>query len=261
MIALTRAISPSIVHCELTHLARTPVDLERARAQHDAYETAIAKLGCEVRRLPEAPDLPDAVFVQDTAIVFDELAIIVRPGAESRRPEVASVADALREFRPLQFIEPPGTLDGGDVICVDRNVWVAVSGRTNAVGVRQLSDRLRPFGYVVRGVPISDCLHLQSAITRVADCIMVVNRRWVDPSAFRPMEFIDVDPSEPFAANALRVGNSIIYSTAFPRTQERLEARGIRVVPVDMSELAKAEGGVTCCCVLVPTPVENSIGT
>jgi dimethylargininase len=255
MIAFTREVSASIGCCELTHVPRVPIDLELVRAQHCAFEEALKLLGCEVRRLPDLPESPDAVFVQDTAIVFDEVAVICRPGAESRRAEIASVADALGEFRPLYLIQPPGTLDGGDVISVDRNVWVGRSGRTNDDGIRQLREQLAWFGYTVRSVPVNGCLHLQSAITPIANSVMLINRRWVNPSAFEQFEFIDIDPSEPFAANALRVGNSVVYATAFPQTRARLESHGIRVVAVDLSELAKAEGGVTCCCILVPIAV------
>ena len=240
----------SIGCCELTHVSRIPIDVERIDPS-TWRSRKLKSLGCDVHRLPVPPESPDAVFVQDTAVIFDEVAIICRPGAESRRPETGNVADALKEFRPLRFIEPPGTLDGGDVICVGRKVWVGRSGRTNDEGIRQLRARVEPFGYTVRGVPIAGCLHLQSAITPVADKVMLIDRRWVDPSAFEQFEFIDIDPSKAFAANALRVGNSVVYATTFRRTRERLETRGIHVVPVDMSELAKAEGGVTCCCILV----------
>jgi dimethylargininase len=261
VIAFTREVSASVGRCELTHVTRVPIDLERARAQHVAFEESLKSLDCEVRRLPNLPESPDAVFVQDTVVVLDEAAIICRPGAESRRQETTSVADALKKLCRLHSIEPPGTLDGGDVICVGRNVWVGKSGRTNDEGIRQLRDRLGRFDYAVRGVPVTGCLHLQSAITPVAEGVMLINRRWVDPLMFEGFEFIDIDPTEPFAANALRVGNSVVYSSAFPRTLERLESRGISVVPVDMSELAKAEGGVTCCCILVPTPVGNHVDT
>jgi len=251
MIAFTRDVSPSIDRCELTHLAREPIDLDRARAQHRAYEKTLARLGCEVRRLPDASELPDAVFVSDTAVVLDEVAVIARPGAESRRPETASVAAALAPLRPLRHIELPGTLDGGDVIRIGRIIHVGQSGRTNAAGIEQLRDWLRSFGYEVRGVPLSGCLHLQSAATPVADRVLVVNREFVDPSAFGDVEVIDVDPSEPFGANALWLGHAIVYPNDCPRTRDRLVARGLRVVTVDVSELAKAEAGVTCSCLLV----------
>lgn len=247
-IAFTRAISPAIGRCELTHLARSPIDLGRACDQHAAYEAALAGLGYEVRRLPPLPDCPDAVFVEDAAVVFDEVAVITRPGAESRRTETASMADALAAFRPLRYIESPGTLDGGDVLRLGRTVFIGRTARTNAVAIEQMRSLLSPFGYAVRGTEVSGCLHLKTAITEVADGVVLANRAWVDVPA---VEVIEVDPDEPFGANALRVGAAVIYSTAFPKTRARLEARGVRVVAVDVSELAKAEAGVTCCCVRV----------
>jgi dimethylargininase len=252
MVALTREVSPAIDRCELTHLSRQPIDLARARAQHTAFEQALVQLGCTIRRVSRAPDLPDAVFVQDAALVFDEVAVICRPGAQSRRAETTAVAAALESLRPLRFIESPGTLDGGDVVCLGRSVLVGHTARTNAEGARQLAEVLRPLGYTVRTVAPTGCLHLQTAVTPVGDHLVLVNRAWVDPIALGDFEVMDVDPAEPFGANALRVGEAIVYPAAFPRTRARLEERGLRVVPVDMSELAKAEAGVTCCCILVP---------
>jgi dimethylargininase len=251
MLALTREVSPAIDRCELTHLSRQPIDLGWARVQHAAFEQILVQLGCTIQRLPPAPDLPDAVFVQDAALVFDEIGVITRPGAESRRAETATVAAALAFFRPLRFIEPPGTLDGGDVVCLGNSVFVGRTARTNEEGARQLADVLRPFGYSVRSVTPTGCLHLQTAVTPVADHVLLVNCRWVDPGEFGDVELIDVDPGEPFAANALRVADAIVYPAGFPRTRVRLEARGLNVVTVDLSELAKAEAGVTCCCILV----------
>src|SRR5262245_35680246 len=196
VIAFTRDVSSSISRCELTHMTRAPIDFDRARTQHCAFEEALRSVGCEVRRLADLSELPDAVFVQDTAIVFDEIAIIARPGAESRRPETATVANALTNFRPLHFIESPGTLDGGDVVCAGRSVWVGQSGRTNADGIRQLKEQLTRFGYTFRGIPVTGCLHLQSAITPVADGVMLINRSWLDSREFGAIDFIEIDPSE-----------------------------------------------------------------
>src|SRR4051794_30718491 len=179
MIAFTREVSPSIVRCELTHLAREPIDLDRARAQHREYEAALTSLGCTVRRLPETPDLPDAVFVQDAALVFDEVAVIARPGAASRRAETATVAAALGVFRSLRFVEPPGTLDGGDVVCLGRRVFVGQTARTDADGAGQLGTILRPYGYVVTTVTPTGCLHLQTAVTPITDDVLLVNPAWV----------------------------------------------------------------------------------
>jgi dimethylargininase len=250
-VALTREVSAAIARCELTHLARAPIDLAAARAQHTAYERALADAGYRVERLPASDELPDAVFIEDIAVVVDELAIITNPGAASRRAEIPLVADALRHYRTLVAIEPPGTLDGGDVLRVGKRVFVGVSGRTNRAGVAQLRAALAPHGYRVDEVTVSGCLHLKSAATAAADDVVVVNPAWIPAGAFAEFERIDIDPHEPMAANVVRLADRLIVAAAFPRTLERLAARGYRVVPVDASEVAKAEGAVTCCSVLV----------
>lgn len=249
-IALTREISPALAECELTHLARAPIDVERARRQHEAYEQALAKAGCAVRRLPADGEMPDSVFIEDTAVVLDEVAVVTRPGAASRRAETAAVADALSVHRPLVRIQAPGTLDGGDVLVADRTVFVGLSARTNEAGIGQMRDALAPFGYDVRAVPVNGCLHLKTAVTRVADGVLLINRYWVPADAFAGWELIDVDPAEPFAANALLVGGRLIYPEELPLTLGRLRSRGIDVLPVPADELAKAEGGVTCCSLI-----------
>lgn len=250
-LALTRAVPESIAACELTHVARAPIDLDRARAQHAAYERALARAGCEVLRLPPLSAHPDSVFVEDVAVVLDELAILTRPGAASRRGEVDSVAEALRPHRPLLRLAAPATLDGGDVLALERTLWVGLSRRTNEAGARQLSALVAPHGLDVKTLAVADALHLKTAVTRVAARTLLVNPRWVGAARFDAWELIEIDPSEPFAANALWVGSTLIHASAFPRTADRLRARGIAVTPVDASELAKAEGGVSCCSLLV----------
>lgn len=249
-IAITREISPRIAECELTHLARAPIDLQRAQAQHRQYEQLLAELGCRLVRLPAKPDLPDSVFVEDAAVVLDELAVITRPGAASRRAETASVADALKPYRKLFHIEPPGTLDGGDVLRVGKTLYVGRSERSNREGIEQLRRVIARFGYAVIPVEIHGCLHLKSAVTRVAENTLLINRAWVDAAAFQHLRLIDVAPTEPFAANALLIGNTVVYPEAFPETRELLEKQGLRIRTVDASELAKAEGGVTCCSLI-----------
>ena len=166
LIAYVRAVSPALADCELTHLAREPLDVARAIAEHDAYEALLAGLGATVRQLPPEPQLPDAVFVEDTAVVLDEVAVIARPGASSRRPETATVEVALAMHRPLARIQGPATLDGGDVLVSDRRVHVGLSSRTNHEAVDQLAELLRPYDYEVLPVRFSGCLHLKSAVTR-----------------------------------------------------------------------------------------------
>jgi dimethylargininase len=251
LIALTRAVSPNLAQCELTHLDREPIDVARAIAQHDAYEAALVSLGCSVQRVPADASLADAVFIEDTAVVVDEVAVVTRPGAESRRGELADVASVLSRYRPLRQIEAPGTLDGGDVLRIGSSLFAGLSQRTNEEGVRQLRQHLQPFGYSVTGLPLTGCLHLKTAITQIGESSVLLNPEWVIRSAFAAFEQIEVDPAEPFAANALRVEGVVVYAAAHVRTRERLDRRGVRVVTVEADELAKAEGGVTCCSVLV----------
>ncbi len=215
--------------CQLTHLARSPIDVRRAAE----------------------PELPDSVFVEDAAVVFDELAILARPGAESRRPEVASIAKALEPHRKAARVEPPGTLDGGDVLTVGQRVFVGLSQRTSQGGIEQMRALLEPHGYSVESVPVERCLHLKSAVTQAGEGRLLINPAWIERDAFPGFDLIEVDPAEPFAANALLVDGTVIYPAAYPRTRRRLEERGIRVAQVEVSELAKAEGGVTCCSLIL----------
>lgn len=251
LLAITRAVSGSFADCELTHLAREPIDIEVARRQHAAYERALERAGCRVERLPEQPELPDAVFVEDTALVLDEAAVILRPGALSRRGETASVAAALAEQRRLVELRGPGTIDGGDVLRLGRRLFVGRSTRSDAQGIDELRRRVAPFGYDVVGVPLAGCLHLKSAVTALSDELVLLNPEWVDRRAIAGVEAIEVDPAEPFAANALAFARRLVYAAAFPRTAERLAARGFELDLVDLSEMAKAEGAVTCCSLIV----------
>jgi dimethylargininase len=247
LIALVRDVSPSLDRCELTHLPRQPIDVALAEAQHRQYEMCLAQLGCTIYRLPTEPEWPDAVFIEDTALVLDELAIIARPGAESRRAETTAVAETLCAFRSLLYIEPPATLDGGDVLRLGKIVYVGLSSRTSHAGFEQVRRMLAPYGYTVKAVEVSGCLHLKSAVTAVGECTLLINRAWVDAGVFADATLIDVDASEPFAANALLVGETVIYPSSFPRTRRKLEEHDIAIQSVAVSELAKAEGGVTCC--------------
>ena len=246
-IAITRQVSPEIGRCELSYLEREPIDAGLAERQHLAYERCLADLGCAVTSLPPEPALPDSVFVEDTAIVLDGLAVITFPGAASRRAETASVAAALAPWRPLFHFGAQGTLDGGDVLVVGRRIFVGRSLRSDEAGYVQLRDLLAPRGYTVAAVAMHGCLHLKSAVTAVTADLLLVNPAWVDGSAFAGLGILEVDPSEPHAANALRIGEVVVFPAAFERTRRRLEGAGVGVATVDVSELAKAEGAVTCC--------------
>ncbi|MCC6124837.1 MAG: dimethylargininase [Pirellulales bacterium] len=247
LIAITREIGPNINHCELTHFARAPIDLGRARTQHREYRNCLAELGCKIIALPAEPDLPDSVFVEDAALVLDELAVILRPGAASRRPETASIAAALKPFRPLTYLESPGTIDGGDILRLGKKIFVGLTSRSNPQGIEQLQNLTKSYGYEVQGVPVHGCLHLKSAVTQVAADALLLNPAWIDAEALPKLRQLEVDPAEPNAANGLLLGETVIYPAAFPATQCRLQSQGIPLRLIDVSELAKAEAAVTCC--------------
>jgi len=256
MLAMTREVSPSFDRCELTHLGRTPIDVDRARAQHDAYENALEDAGYIIERLPSTAAMPDSVFIEDAAIVFDEVAVVTRPGAASRRAETEAVAGALARYRPVATIAAPGTIDGGDVLVVaggagSRRVFVGVSTRTNRDAIDQLRRTLAPHRYTVCGVEVRGCLHLKSAVSAIGDDVLLINPALVSPALFAGCEAVAVDEREPMAANAVRLRDRLIYPTSFPRTAERLAQRGFNVVTVDVSELQKAEGAVTCCSLII----------
>jgi dimethylargininase len=248
--AITRQISSSINRCELSFHERQPIDVQKAREQHKAYERLLSELGVRVVAIAAEPDLPDAVFVEDPVVVVDEIAVISRMGALSRRPEAASLADALSHYRPLEFLTEPATLDGGDVMRIDRTLYVGVSARTNRDGIAQLTGLLRRYDYEVRPIEVSGCLHLKSACSYIGNNTILVNRSWIDAQPLQMFELVDVPDREPAAANALLVKDVVIIPASFPATYALLERKGFRLSSIDMSELQKAEAGVTCTSVI-----------
>jgi len=248
--AIIRQVSPAINRCELTHIAREPIDYERACHQHRQYETALRSLGIDVISLDAESDLPDSVFVEDVALVLDECAIMLNPGASSRRPEVASVERALAPYREIFRIQPPATVDGGDILQVGKNIYVGLSSRSTEEAIAQMQVILEPYSYKVRGVRVTGCLHLKSAVTQIGKNTLLINPKWVSKNAFPGMDIIEIDPSEPYAANAVLVDDSIIYPSSFPKTRAKIEQAGIDTLIVEADELAKAEGAVTCCSLI-----------
>jgi dimethylargininase len=248
--AITRAVSPAIVHCELSFIDRKPIDLARAQEQHRAYENLLEKLGARVISLPAERDLPDSMFVEDPAIVLDEVAVILPLGTETRRREAPSLARALAKFRTLEYVTLPGTLEGGDVLRIHRKLFVGLTQRSNAEGLRQLAAILAPRNYEVVAVRVTGCLHLKSAVTHLGRNTLLANRAWFDATPLAGYEWIDVNPAEPHAANALALGGTIIFPASFRLTRARIEARGFQVTPLDISELQKAESGLSCSSLL-----------
>ena len=249
-IAITRKVSPAITRCELTHLQRQPIDLGLAVAQHARYEQVLQSLGVEIISLPAEPDLPDSAVVEDTALVLDEVAILTRPGARSRRSEVKSISEALSPYRELASILAPGCLDGGDILVTGKTIYVGISTRSNSSAIHQLQTILKKYGYQVKTIMVTGCLHLKSAVTQVAENTLLMNPTWIDMAEFAGYQVIEVHPTEIYGANAVLVGESLIYQPGFPETCQRLDAAGLNLVLVDASELGKAEGALTCCSLI-----------
>ena len=244
--AITREVSPALPECELNFIERIPIDMARAREQHRAYENALAALGAQVISLPPEPELPDSMFVEDPAIVLDELAVVFPLGTETRRPEAGSLAKAISGFRKIEYVTLPGTAEGGDILRVGRKLFTGLTARTNEEGIRQLRGIVAPYGYEVVAVPVTGCLHLKSAVTFLGGEVLLRNRAWFDAAPFAGFEWIDVDAAEPHAGNALALNGSVLFPMSFPKTRARIETRGFCVRPIDISELQKAESGLTC---------------
>jgi dimethylargininase len=251
LVAVTRAVSPQMAACQLTHVPRVPIDIDLAAEQHAAYERTLEQLGCTIHRLPAGVDMPDSVFIEDTAVVLDEISIIMRPGAASRRAETAAVEEWLKHRILLARIEPPATLDGGDVMVVGRSIFVGASSRTNEAGLEQFRAIVEYFGYAMTVIEVRGCLHLKSAVSAAGEDTLLVNPRWVPAERFERYNLVPVDPEEPTAANVVRLHDDLVCSAAYPRTLERLVHAGAQVTTVDVSELAKAEGAVTCCSLIM----------
>jgi dimethylargininase len=253
-LAFTRKVSPRIVECALTHLDRQKIDPELAATQHSAYEQALKDAGYEIIRLPYLADDPDAVFVEDTAILLGEHAIITRPGASSRANEVFSTAVGLTPHFNVHYL-PAGTLDGGDVLRIENTLYVGQSSRTDMAGTQALEAVVSPLGYWVVPVDMDRCLHLKTAVTFAGlddegVPTVVVNPDWVEPDYFSGTNALLVPVEEPFAANVVKAGDRLIMAAGSPLTAKMLREFGFTVVEVDLSELQKAEAGGTCMSLL-----------
>lgn len=248
--AITRAPGPELSHCELTHLARQPIDFDRALYQHRAYQEALRVAGFQVLDLTAVPSLPDGVFVEDTAIVLDEIAVIASLTPISRRQEPLAIEAALLPFRRMKRLPADARLEGGDVLRIGRSLFVGLSARTNEAGQRALKDLIAPLGYSVTPVSAHGCLHLKSACCTLDDETILVNRSWIDANPLEQFRLVDVPTEEPWSANVLRLPDRILMSAAYPRTVDAVQRLGHRIVAVDVSELQKAESGLTCMSLL-----------
>src|SRR5262245_32276900 len=258
MIAITHVPSPHMDRCELTHVARSPIDLARAAEQHAAYCDTLRACGAAVVTLDVNHGYPDCCFVEDTAVVLDEVAILTSMGAASRRGEPAGIEPELRKYRDIARVKLPATLDGGDVLRVGRSLLIGQTARTNAGGIAAVEAIATLLGYRVIRIPLDRCLHLQTAVTALDDTTLPVNPAWIDVKALGGFDLVIVPEEEPWAANVVRLRSSIVAATAFPRTVNLIRRRGYDVHTVDVSEFAKAEGGVTCLSILIDDPAASA---
>lgn len=250
-IAITRAPGPELARCELTHLARQPIDFERACLQHRAYQDVLRQAGFRVISLPADPDLPDGVFVEDTAVVLDEIAVITSPTPLSRRREWPAIESELMAFRSIARLPAGVNLEGGDVLRMGQRLFVGISERTSATGAQALADIVRPYGYAVVPVRVTGCLHLKSACAAIDGETALVNRDWIDADALSGIRFVDLPRDEPWGANVLRLPKAVLVSSAFPRTNDLVAKLDYLTLSIDVSELHKAEAGLTCMSLLM----------
>lgn len=250
--AITRSPSSSLARGERSFIARGPISFDGALRQHQRYRDALSELGVAVENLPALDGHPDAVFVEDAAVVLERSALLARSGAASRRGEMASVGDALARHRDVVPLEAPATLDGGDVLRAERTIYVGQTARTNAEGLAALSALAASEGLEVRAGRVDGCLHFKSACAYLGDGRFLVNPKWIDPAMFGA-SIIEVDPDEPFGANVLPVAGALLVPASAPKTHARLRSRGFHTLELDIGELEKCEAGLTCMSLLFTT--------
>lgn len=253
IVAITHVPSPRMNDALRTFIDVHAIDLDLAALQHDDYRRTLERAGAQVVLLDANVDHADAVFVEDTAVVLDEVAILTSMGAPSRRDEVRGVEAELRRYRSeIARIEAPATLEGGDVLRVGRTLFVGATARTNRAGFEALARIAGRFGYDVRSVAVDGCLHLKTACTALPDGTILVSPRWLDERDLAGAPILHVAAGEPDAANVVLVGERVLMAAAHPRTVDLVRGRGFEVDVVDLSEFAKAEGCATCLSILVP---------
>lgn len=251
MLALTHTPSPRMGQCLLTFLDRQPIDGVLAQQQHHAYCQMLRRAGVQVRTLQTHLRSPDAVFVEDTAIVLDEIAILSSPGNASRRRELVAIERELADLHIIRRIEPPAMIEGGDVLRLHRELLVGLSSRTNWKGIDTLTQIAQPCGYRVLPIPVNHCLHLKTACTALSDHTLLVNPNWIDTAKLKRFKLLSVPVDEPWGANVMRLNNHIWLPAAHRQTAAILRQSGFRTHMLELSEFAKAEGGISCLSLFV----------
>ncbi len=252
--AITRIPGPDYPGGLTTSTLPAP-DLALALEQHDAYVRCLESLGVNVEVLPAAPGFPDACFVEDTAVVVRETAVISRPGAPSRTGETEHIEGALAAHRPLARIKAPGTLDGGDILQVGKRFFIGVSDRTNEEGARQLAAILAGHGYRSDIIHVAAGLHLKSSLNFVGEDTMLVTADFAGHPAIGDYRQIVCPEGEEYAANTLLMNGTLIMPTGYPRTKALLKALGLPIVEIDTSEYRKMDGGLTCLSLRLESPL------
>lgn len=255
--AITRSVSMNMAACELTYRSREEIDYEKAVAQLEGYRELLRRWDVDVVTIPASDSYPDCCFVQDAAIVLDELCVIASMGASARRGEVSQVERHLSQFRKISRIFPPATLDGGDVVQFGKRLFVGLSSRTNGRGIAALDRIVEPFGYSVVPVTINGGLHLTTGCGVVSDETVLLNPRWLDASAFKGLRQLHVPEEEPWAANTIRVGGLVCLEEEAPRTVALVQPYAGSIDTLNISEFRKAEGSLSCLSLLFREALQN----
>ena len=251
MLALTQTPSLRMDLGVRTYVGRTEIDFSRALDQHAEYCRLLAGCGAAVRVLETNAHFPDGVFLEDTAVVLDEVAIVASMGTSARRGELPGIELVLREYREVERIELPALLEGGDVLRIGRKLLVGLSDRTDAAGIAALAALAGRYGYSLATAVARGCLHLKTACTALPDGRLLVNPDWLDVAALKGSEWIAVPEQEPWGANVLLIGDQVLLPAAHERTAALVAQLGFTPRSVDISEFTKAEGGVTCLSLLL----------
>lgn len=251
--AITHIPSPSLNQCELTFLSPQPIDIDKAIIQHKSYCDMLRRCGLNVITLDKNSSLPDSVFVEDTALVLDELGLMMSMGIVSRQEEMRVIETELTKFRSIKNIKLPARLEGGDILRIDKSLYVGFTSRTNIKGVRALEESVKQYGYSVIGVNVPGCLHLKTGCTALDDQTILINPEWIDLKPFEDFNRIVVPNGEPFAANILRLGNTVCMHSGFVKTRQMVEQLGYDIEVIDISEFLKAEAGLTCMSLIFNT--------
>lgn len=248
--AIVREVPDTYAQCLTLEAIDVPIDVPKAREQHEHFCAILAGLGLEVTRLEADESLPDCCFVEDTAVLIDDLVILTNPGAPTRVKEVEAVEKSLHGVKPLAKILPPGTLDGGDVLIIEKTVYIGLSSRTNPEGIRQFAALAAPKGYAVVSVPVSGLLHLKSAVTYLGNGQVILAPAYVDASFFKEYQLLELSEAEAYCANCLNVNGTILMPEGYEQVKKRIESLGFPVIELDMSEFKKGDGALTCKALL-----------